>query len=188
MTQRRNPKLHRLIALAFKIAPPERKSWVEAMVAELDHVPEAKRMHFAAGCLVAAGRERLGSPQFFQAASRNVLIVCAMLWAALNIRFAGRMSVSDAFALEAYGYCTALLFLIGAVATARFGVRATISLIAPLILALTATAAFIRLGSAPTPTSHLYLALIVENLAVLVCALVVAGAAARFATVRKGLN
>lgn len=188
MTRRRETNVQRLVALAFKIAPPERRSWFEAMAAELDHVPKAARMDFAVGCLLAACRQRLGSSQFLQTAASNVLIVGAMLWAALNIRFAGRMSVSDALVLEAYGYCTALLFLIGAVLTARLGNRATISLIAPLILVLTATAAFIRIGSAPTPTSHLYLALIVENLAVLVLALIVAGAAARFATVRKGLN
>ena len=188
MTRRWTPKVQRLVALAFKIAPPERRPWFEAMAAELDHVPEAERMHFAAGCLVAALRERLVSPQFLQAAARNLLLGGAMLWAALNIRFAGRMSVSDAFVLEAYGYCTALLFLVGAFATARFGIRATIGLTAPLIAMLAATAAFIRLGTAPTVASDLYLALIVENLAVLLVALVVAGAAARFPTVRKRLN
>lgn len=177
-----------LMALAFKIAPPERRSWLEAMLAELDHVPKAERMHFAAGCLLAGCRERLVSPQFLQATARNLLIGGAMLWAALNIRFAGRMSVSDAFVLEAYGYCMALLFLVGAFATARFGNRATIGLAAPLIAALAATAAFIRLGSAPTATSNLYLALIVENLVVLALGLVVAQAATRFATSLKGLN
>lgn len=188
MTWRRKPNVQHLVALAFKIAPPERRHWFEAMVTELDHVPKAERMYFAVGCLFAACRERLGSPQFFQAAARNLLIGGAMLWAALNIRFAGRMSMSDAFMLEAYGYCTALLFLIGALATARFGNRATIGLVVPLTTALTATAAFIRLGNAPTATSNLYLALIVENLVVLVFALVIAGAAARFANVREGLS
>ena len=175
------------MALAFRIAPPERKPWFEAMIAEIDHIPEAERIKFAAGCLLAAFRERLGSSQFLEAAARNLLIGGALLWAAFNIRFAGRMSVSDAFPLEAYGYCTALLFLIGAFATARFGNRATIGLAAPLIIALSATAVFIHLGSAPTATSNLYLALIVENLAVLVFGLLVAGVAARFATVRNGL-
>jgi hypothetical protein len=188
MTRRRKVRAQRLIALAYSMAPQGRRFWFEAMIAELDHVPEDERMHFAAGCFLTACRERLASPQFLQAAARNLLISGAMLWAALNIRFAGRMSVSDAVVLEAYGYCTALLFLIGAFATARFGNRATIALAAPLITALTATVAVIHLGSAPTATSNLYLALIVENLAVLVFALVVAGAAARFAPVQKGLS
>lgn len=186
MTPRNKPMVQRLMALAIKIAPPERKSWSEAMLAELDHVPEAERMDFAAGCLLAGCRERLASPQFLQAVARNLLIAGAMLWAALNIRFAGRMSLSDAFVLEAYGYGMALLFGIGALATARFGNGATIRLAAPLLTVLAATAAFIRLGSAPTAMSNLYLALIVENLVVLVFALVLAKAAAHLS--RKGLS
>lgn len=178
----------RIIAFAFNVAPPKRRSWFEAMVAELDHIPEVERMHFAAGCLQAAFKERLGSSQFLHAAARNLLIGGAMLWAAMNIRFAGRMSMSDTVVLEAYGYGTALLFLIGAFATARFGYRATIGLAAPLLGVLTLTAAFVRLGNAPTPTSNLYLALIVENLVVLVFALVVAGAAARCAPIQKRLR
>jgi len=188
VTRRRNPKLQRLIVLAFKIAPPERRSWFEAMAAELDHVPQAEQMHFAAGCVLAACRERLGSPQFLLAAARCLLIGGAMLWAALNIRFAGRMSVNGTLVLEAYGYVTALLFLIGASATARFGSRATIGLVTPVIALLAVAATYVGLGGPPTPASALYLALILENLAVLSCALALAGAAARFATVRKGLN
>lgn len=188
MTQRRKTRARRLVALALRIASPERRFWFEAMIAELDHVPEGERMHFAVGCLLAACKERLGSPRFIQAAARNLLIGGAMLWAALNIRFAGRMSASDALELEAYGYCTALLFLIGALATARFGNRATIGLAASWSTVLVATAAFIHVGTAPTAASNLYLALIVENLVVLVFALVVAGVAAQFANARKGLN
>lgn len=180
--------LRRLIVLAFRIAPPERRSWFEAMAAELDHVPESDQMHFAAGCVLAACRERLTSPQFLPAAARCLLIGGAMLWAALNIRFAGRMSADGALALEAYGYVTALLFLIGASATARFGNRATIGLVAPVIALLAVTAAYIGLGRPLTPASNLYLALILENLVVLSFALALAGAAARLATVRKGLN
>jgi hypothetical protein len=174
--------------LAFKIAPPERRSWFEAMAAEIDHVPETEQMHFVAGCVLAACKERLASPQFLLAAARCLLIGGAMLWAALNIRFAGRMSVNGTLVLGAYGYVTALLFCIGAAATARFGSRATIGLAAPVIALLAVTATYIGLGKPPTPASNLYLALILENLAVLSLALALAGAAAHFATVQKGLN
>jgi len=188
MTRRHKPMVQRLVALARRIAPQERRSWFEAMLAEIDHVPRAERMPFAVGCLLAGCRERLASPYFLQAVTRSLLIAGAAFWAALNIRFAGRMSVSDAFALEAYGYGMALLFVIGALATAYFGNRATIGLAAPLLAVLAATAAFLRLGSAPTAMSNLYLALIVENIAVLGLALVVAKAAAHFATVRQALR
>ena len=111
-----------------------------------------------------------------------------MVWAALNIRFAGRMSVTDAFVLEFFGYSTAALFVVGAIATARFGYRATISLTAPLIAVLTIVATMIWLGSASTPMSNLYLALIVEDLVILMFALAFAVSAARVIRLRQGLN
>lgn len=180
--------MRRLVALAFKIAPTERKAWFEAMAAELDHVPEGVRWRFAAGCLLAAVTECMVSPQFLHAVARGVLIGGALIWAALNLRFAGRMSITDAFALEALGYGTASLFVVGALATARFGYRATVSLATPLIAVLAATVIFIRVGSAPAPTSDLYLALIVEDLLVLIFAVLVAVAAARHAAFRQELS
>lgn len=188
MTQRREPQAQRFIALAFKIAPEERRAWFEAMAAELEHVPQSSRWRFGAGCLLVAVRARLASPQVLTAAARSLLIGGAVAWAALNIRFAGRMSGSDAFALEAFGYGIAMVFIVGALATARFGYRATISLAAPLMALLAVAAAIIRFDSTATPMSHLYLALIVEDLAVLLCALVVAGAAARMAAERQELR
>ncbi len=111
-----------------------------------------------------------------------------MGWAALNIRFAGRMSVSDAIGFEAFGYGMALLFVTGALATAQFGFLITIRLTAPLIAVLTGAAMLIGFGGgAPPPVSSLYVALIVEDIAVLVAALVVASAAAHHAAIRKAL-
>lgn len=188
MNSRRNSRARAFIAFAFKIAPPERREWFAAMAAEFDHVPEGGRWHFAAGCVLAAVRERVISPQFVHAVARSLLIGGAMVWAALNIRFAGRMSVTDAFVLEAFGYGTALLFIVGAFATNRYGYRATISLAAPLVALLVAAAIFIRFDSTPTPLPDIYLALIVEDLAVLMFALMVAGAATRLATVRQRLD
>lgn len=188
MIRKPKPGAQRFVALAVKIAPAERRAWFEAMAAELDHVPEARRGHFAFGCLLVAVRERLTSPQFLNAAARSLLIGGAVAWAALNIRFAGRMSVSDAIVLEAFGYIIATMFAVGALATARFGYRATITLAAPLMAVLAVAAALIRFGSAATPTSNLYLALVVEDLLVLACALLVAGAAARIATARQAIR
>lgn len=185
MTKRLEPGAKSFAELALKIAPPHRRAWFDAMVAELDHVPDGKRWQFAVGCLFAAIRERLASPQFLHALARNLLIGGAMIWAAMNMRFAGRMSTMDAFAPEVFGYGIALLFVAGAFATARLGYRATIGLAVPLAVVLAVAAVIIRFGNAPTPVSNLYLALIVEDLAVLVFALVIAGAAARFVSVRR---
>lgn len=188
MIRRRKPQAQGFLALAFKIAPEERRAWFEAMAAELDHVPESRRWQFGIGCLLVAVRARLASPQFLTVAARSLLIAGALAWAALNIRFAGRMSASDAVASEAFGYGIAMVFMIGALATARFGYQATISLAVPLMALLAVVAAIIRFGSAASPMSNLYLALVVEDIAVLVCALVIAGAAARVAKDRQGLR
>ncbi len=185
MTSRRKSRARGLIALAIKIAPPERRGWFEAMAAELDHVPEAELSLFAAGSVLAAVRERIVSPRFLHGIARGVLIGGAMGWAVMNIRFAGRMSVTDALVLEAVGYSTALLFVVGALATARFGYRATISLATPLIAVLAAVAISIRLGSVPAPLADLYFALILEDLAVLMMALVVAVAASRLISAQR---
>jgi hypothetical protein len=163
-----------LLTLALKIAPGERQEWFAAMAAEYDHVPASARGRFALGCLFAAVRERVISPPFRNAAARGLLIGGAVFWAALNLRLAGRMSAADAALPEALGYGTALLFAIGALATARFGYRATIALAAPLIAVLAVAAAYLSLGSAPTPSSQLYLALLVEDMAVLACAIGIA--------------
>lgn len=188
MSSKRNSLARACVVLAFKIAPPVRRSWFAAMVAEFDHVPEAERWRFVAGCLFTVVTERIISPAFIHEVARSVLVGGAMVWAALNIRFAGRMSVTDAFVLEVFGYGTALLFVVGAIATARFGFRATISLAAPLIAVLTMAATMIWLGSAPTPMSNLYFALIVEDLVILMFALALAVSAARLIPLRQGLN
>ena len=100
MTSTRKSQAQVLIALALKIAPRERMTWFRAMAAEIDHIPEAKQRSFAAGCCLAATRERVLLPEFLHATVRSLLVGGALFWAALNIRFAGRMSVIDAFAVE----------------------------------------------------------------------------------------
>ena len=168
----------RLFALALRIAPAERHEWFAAMAAEFDHVPVSARGRFALGCLLAAIRERVISPQFVNAAARGMLIGGALFWAVLNIRFAGRMSVAHAGVPEALGYGTALVFCIGALATTRFGFRATIALAAPLFALLAIGVMVLKFGSAPTPMSQLYLALLVEDLVILAFAVLVAAFAA----------
>ena len=176
----------RLLALALRIAPDERHEWFAAMAAEFDHVPVSARSRFGFGCLLAAIRERVISPQFVNAAARGLLIGGAVFWAALNLRFAGRMSTAEAPVPEALGYGTALIFTIGALATARYGYRATIALAAPLMAVLALVAIFLRLGSAQAPLSNLTIALMIEDLVVLAMAVAIAAFAARQTRVRQG--
>ncbi|WP_379922693.1 hypothetical protein [Erythrobacter sp. R86502] len=179
MTLRRKSRARGLIALAIKLAPSDRKIWFEAMAAEIHHVPDLQRTSFAAGCVVAAVRERLFSPLFVQSAARSILVMAAMGWAAMNIRFAGRMSVTAASGLEGFAYLMAFVFVVGAFATVRFGHRATIALAAPFMALLAVAAVTIRLGAASAPVSDLYVALIVEDLAILMAAVMMAMVADR---------
>lgn len=178
MIRRSHTQGSRLLALALRIAPPERHEWFAAMVAEFDHVPDSARGRFALGCLLAAIRERVISPQFVNAAARAMLIGGAVFWAGLNIRFAGRMSANEALLPEAIGYGTALIFAIGAFATARYGCRATIALASPLMAVLALVAVSIRFGGAQAPLANLTIALMVEDLFVLALAVVIAAFAA----------
>ena len=141
------PSTHgrRLLALALRIAPAERDGWFAAMAAEFDHAPGSARGRFALGCLLAAIRERVISPPFVNAAARGLLIGGAVFWAALNLRFSGRMSTAEALVPESLGYGTALIFTIGAFATARYGYRATIALAAPLMAVLALVAISLRI-------------------------------------------
>ena len=155
MTEKPNTHGRRLLGLALRIAPAERREWFAAMATEFDHVPASARGRFALGCLLAAMRERVISPQFVNAASRGLLIGGAVFWAGLNVRFAGRMSHAEALVPEDLGYGTALIFATGAWVTARYGYRATIALAAPLMAVLALVAIFLRHGSAQAPLSHL---------------------------------
>lgn len=155
------------------------------MAAELDHVPDADRFRFAAACLLAALGQRIASPPFIHSAARGVLISGAFMWAALNMRLAGRMSASDAPTVETLAHGTALLFVVGALATARFGYRATIVLASSLATLLAAATGVLKASDPPTPMSDLYLALIVENLTVLALAVTIANAARRLPNLRQ---
>jgi len=176
----------RLLALALRIAPTERHEWFAAMAAELDQVPVSARGRFSLGCLLAAIRERVISPQFVNAAARGLLIGGAVFWAGLNVRFAGRMSHAEALVPEALGYGTALIFATGAWVTARYGYRATIALAAPLMAVLALVAIFLRHGSAQAPLSNLTIALVVEDLVVLALAVAIAAFASRQTRMRQG--
>jgi len=185
MIRRSHTQGRRLLALALWIAPAARREWFAAMCAEFDHVPVSARGRFALGCLLAAARERAISPQFINAAARSLLIGGAVVWAGLNIRFAGRMSATEALVPEVLGYGTALIFSIGALATARYGYRATIALAAPLMAVLAPVAIVLRFGSAQAPLTNLYIALVAEDLVVLALAVVIAAFAASRSRMRQ---
>ena len=171
----------RLMALAARLAPRERAEWIEAMRAESAHVPGHRALQFAAGCLWASMRARAASATFVEHAGRQLLVGGALGWAAINLWFAGRASAAELGVVETGAYVIAAIFVLGAVATARFGPRATIALGAPLAVLIGAAIIALWSKGAPLPSHKLQLALLIEDLAVLAVALAFAFAMPRLA-------
>lgn len=174
-----------LLRLAIKVAPQERVHWIEAMAAELDHVPDASVQRFAIGCLTTAVRARIASPGFILASAHLTLVFGALGWAALNLWFAGRMSLADAAGPEMFGYSIAAAFAFGALATANFGFKAVLGLGAPLLAVLGLSALAIKLLLPYSAVNVLYFALIVEDIATLLLALGIAFSIPRLVAIRK---
>ncbi len=185
MTTPTRSRAHALLRLAIRIAPRERAGWIEAMAAEIDHVPDASLQRFAIGCLTTAVRARIASPGFILASAHATLVFGALGWAALNLWFAGRMSSADAAGPEMFGYSIAAAFALGALATARFGFKAVLGLGAPLLAVLGLTALAIKMLLPYSAVNALYFALIVEDIATLLLALGIAFSIPRLVAIRQ---
>ena len=170
-----------LLALAMRIAPRERREWFAAMRAEAIHVPSGQRVRFAFGCLRAAVGARVSSPDFVRDAARQILVGGALGWAAINLWFAGRVSTAETASLGMGAYAAAILFALGAIATARFGFRATTALGAPLALLLAVLTVALWTFASPSSVMAMHIALLVEDLVILLFALAIAVAAPRLA-------
>lgn len=186
MNPLRRSRADALIRFAISIAPASRAGWFHAMAAELVHIPAAGRSRFVVGCLSAAVRERLVAPVSRQVVTRWLLVCGAMLWAGLNARLGGRLSVSDGSALEVFAYGMALVFAVGAAATAHFGYRVMRSLAASLAGVLVTAVLIMKLALPPSSSSALFVALMVEDLLVLALAASLAVVATRTWTPRRG--
>lgn len=80
-----------LCAAAGRLLPPGRRAWGEAMAAELAHVePGGAALEFAAGCLLAAGRARVGDGATQIVLSWWSLAVATAALAAARLACAGR--------------------------------------------------------------------------------------------------
>lgn len=172
--------------LARKIAPMDRVEWIAAMAAEAEHVPDDQRFQFAFGCLIAAVHSRITSTEFIQTIARGVLIGGGVFWVLLNIRFAGRVTNTGTPDMRTFVYCMAAIFATGTLLTARSGFKAVLRLGIPFIGALGTAALTVRLGWPSSPTSNLYLALIAEDIVVMLIALLIALATLRLISARGG--
>lgn len=185
MTSAKRLRVQALLRLAMKVAPPERATWFEAMAMELNYVPDAKLSRFAIGCLTAAVRATIAAPAILLATARWLLIGGPVVWAAVNIRFAGRMSLAEALSLEVFAYSVAAIFISGAIATARAGFKATVMLGTPFMVLLGLAALIVKFVLPQSPATTLYLALIAEDLVVLTLALLVAFGALRLVAAKQ---
>lgn len=185
MSSTKRLRAQAMVSFALQVAPPEQANWIRAMESEMAHIPDDDLISFAFGGVIAACRARLISALSIVAAARWLLIVGAAAWATLNIWFAGRMSSANAYSLEVSAYVIAAAFALGAIATARFGFKATIVLGAPLMCLLGLAALLVRNILPNSPIMELHFALILENLAVLLFALLIAFAIPRLAIVKR---
>lgn len=179
MTMISRPCVLMLLRFAMRVAPSERTDWFKAMASEIEHLPDAKAGAFAAGVLMVALQTRVSSRGFMMTIAHGLLVSGATAWAALNIWFAGRMSVAGDVSLEIVAYGTAAIFGIGAIVTGRLGVRATIMLGAPLFLLLGLVASIIRTQFPHSAVTDLHFALVVEDAAVVAVALLIAAIVSR---------
>lgn len=173
-----------LFALAKRIAGREHAGWYEVMSAEAHHVPPSKMGGFALGCTGAAFKVRITSASFHLTLARGLLVVGAILWAALNLRFAGRMSMTGAQELELLGYMTALIFAAGAWATARHGFAITVRLAAPVIAVLLMALLSLEIADPSSANLAIHRALLLEDLWMLAMAVIIASLTPRLLAAR----
>lgn len=151
------------------------------MASEIDHVPDASLRRFTIGCLTTAIHARVVSPHFILASAHILLVMGAIVWAALNAWFAGRMSSTNTEGLAWFTYAIAAVFGLGGLLTARFGFKATLALGAPLLLALGTAALAIRVLA----YDPLYFALIVEDITILLLGLAIASSIPRMVALKQ---
>lgn len=106
------------VGLARRAIPVHRADWLQAMLLELDHVPEPDRARFAAGCLVVAMSERMT----LMTAAPPLRIVPGLFGAALltvlclanAFSYFSAAPVVSGFLLLASGLWLAMLFAVHA--------------------------------------------------------------------------
>lgn len=174
MTSPSRRRADAVIRFTLIVAPPERRDWAQAMRAEVANVPDSAAASFACGCLWATIRARAVSAPFILLTARWALVIGATAWSALNLWLAGRLSAADAALPATLAYVAAAIFALGALLTARLGLRATVVLATPVLVLAGLSAAGAELLLPASPHISLYQALALEDFVVLLMALLVA--------------
>ncbi|MDA7787698.1 hypothetical protein N8940_00505 [Sphingomonadaceae bacterium] len=174
-----------LIGLGLAIALPKQKEWARAMKAELAHLPDRNALPFALGCVAALVKERVYSDAFILFFGRQLLVISAVIWSAAHIWLATRFSSIGDETPAALSYIASACIAVGAVITAKHGLRVAAKLICPVLL----TAAMV--GSAgqellPTsPHNQFYQAIALEYALLLSMALLISAGLPYWIETRK---
>lgn len=168
-------KLARKLAdWTVRIAPASRRSWAEAIRAELDHVPPGRAWEFSAGGLLAAARFRAFDPAFLETSARYVLAGAGLVWAAMAFRLGLELHGGGVTLGAAMLFVNAGVFGVGGLATALAGLRITVLLGLPTLAAAGLYAAVAGELLTGSPHSAFYRALAIEDFAALLLAVVIA--------------
>lgn len=185
MTPVRTTLARTMVRFAEKVVPERKADWIVAMASELDYVPEREAIRFAAGCILCAVRAQTSSAAFVLVAAKWALIMGALTWSAMHINLAGRLAGAGQHIFLYALYCIAAIFAAGAIVTMRGGLRAMTRLGLPFLALLVIAALSNQFWTAPLPEHSNYVALLVEDISIMLLALGIAFSAKRLAKARK---
>jgi purine-cytosine permease-like protein len=114
-----------------------------------------------------------------------MLVLGAIGWSAANLWLAGRFSAAGAASPATFAYASAAIYGVGALLTAALGLRATVILATPLLVLVGLVAARTEVLLPPSSYNRLYQALALEQCALLVVVLLIAGCVPSWAAARK---
>ena len=187
MTWNRRRRTEAIMKIALIVAPLERREWLEAMRAEVAHLPGSAAQAFALGCLWATVRARAESPGFILPATQWVLVLGAMGWSAANLWLANRLSGSGATSPATFAYASAVIYGLGALLTALRGLRVTAVLVTPMLILVGLVTAGVGILLPPSPYNSLYQALALEQFVLLAIVLLIASGVPRWAARQQGI-
>ena len=186
MTWDRRWRTEAIMKVALIATPSEQREWVEAMRAEVAHLPESAAQAFALGCLWATIRARAESPGFILPATQWALVLGAIGWSAANLWLANRLSGSGATSPATFVYASAAIYGLGALLTALRGLRVTAVLVTPMLILVGLVAAGVGIVLPPSPYNSLYQALALEQFILLAIVLLIANGVPRWAAKQRG--
>lgn len=174
------------LRLAVHISPVERREWSRAMQAEALNISADKALPFALGCFWAMVLARATASNALLLAARWILVFGAVAWSALHVRLAEQLSASGASVPSTLAYVAAVAIALGAASTASKGLYATFILAAPVALLSGLVAIGVEYLLPQSPYVHLYKAIAIEYVIILLAGMLIATAVPYWVVRREG--